>query len=286
MDNGKGLASLRCRRAAKQDFYENVVNKKCKKNKCTKKAKTLSKSCKKPCNNQPIIKKSCKSFSKPCPKPCNAKPCVKTSSCDKICGKTCQTVCDKLNLFPPEGACEKKTVKHNFKVTLGECKVRRDVKVTHCITANLDHHIKENIICKHPACTKYTCEEKNKVVEGKKCDVKFPEQKDITFIDESCCSKKTDCSDSSSSDSSCSSSTSSCGSDSSSSGFVSSSSSSCDSSYLSSSDYKSRPKSCRPKCRRAPPSSCSSTNSYYSSQSSKSRCKKHKNHKGFPEIIF
>ena len=69
---------------------------------------------------------------------------------------------------------EKKTVTHCFKVTLGECKVSRDVKITHCINASYNHHIKENVLCKHDPCTKNTKEEKNTVVDGHECKAKFP----------------------------------------------------------------------------------------------------------------
>lgn len=104
--------------------------------------------------------------------------------------KKCKSICDKLCLTPPEGACEKKTVTHYFQVALGECKVTRDVMVTHCITANLNHHIKENVLCKHEPCTKHTCEEKHKIEHG--CDIDFPEcEEDIVFVEE-CCTRSRD----------------------------------------------------------------------------------------------
>jgi len=78
-------------------------------------------------------------------------------------------------LVPPPNAREKKNVTHCFKVTLGDCKVTRDVKIIHHITANLDHHIKEHVICKHNPCTKYTSEDLQTVKDGKCCDIKFPE---------------------------------------------------------------------------------------------------------------
>jgi hypothetical protein len=88
-------------------------------------------------------------------------------------------------LKPHKDACEKKTVTHYFQVCLGECKVTRNVKITHCITANLNHHIEENVICKHEPCTKYTSEERETVNNGKCCNVKFPEcEKDIVFVDD------------------------------------------------------------------------------------------------------
>jgi hypothetical protein len=65
------------------------------------------------------------------------RPCDK--SCDKSCDEPCNTICDKLCLTSSEDACEKKRVTHNFQVVLGECKVTRDVKVTHCITAQSPH---------------------------------------------------------------------------------------------------------------------------------------------------
>ncbi|VBB18601.1 hypothetical protein YASMINEVIRUS_1064 [Yasminevirus sp. GU-2018] len=116
-----------------------------------------------------------------------ATSCEKRERRHKRCKKEkqCGTICDRLCLAPPENACEKKTVTHCFKVVLGECKVTRDVKVTHCITANLNHHIKEDVVCKHDPCTKYTCEEKHTVKDGKCCDVKFPDCDDnIVFVDD------------------------------------------------------------------------------------------------------
>ena len=95
----------------------------------------------------------------------NSKNCCVDSICDKIC-------------FPnPDKCCERKCVKHVFKVTLGECHVERDVKILHCITANLDHKIKENIICKHEPCTKYVKKEINRVNDSKCCKVQFPKEK-------------------------------------------------------------------------------------------------------------
>lgn len=102
--------------------------------------------------------------------------------------KECKTICDRLCLEPPDDACEERRVVHKFKVILGECKVTRDVKITHCITANLDHHIKEYVTCKHEPCVKHTHDEKHTVVDGKCCDVKFPDcDDDIQF--EECESK-------------------------------------------------------------------------------------------------
>src|SRR5271170_1653840 len=65
---------------------------------------------------------------------------------DDLRREICNTLCDRLCLTPPEDACEKKCVTHQFEVSLGECKVTRDVNVVHKIKANLEHHIKENII--------------------------------------------------------------------------------------------------------------------------------------------
>ncbi len=87
------------------------------------------------------------------------------------------SICDKICYPNPDDCCETKCVKHIFKVCLGECNVTRDVKVLHCITANLDHHIKENVICKHAPCTKYTRKEINTVNDSKCCKVKFPQDK-------------------------------------------------------------------------------------------------------------
>jgi hypothetical protein len=112
----------------------------------------------------------------------------KNESCDTEESKSCDNIniCDKLCLPPPKDACEKTNVTHCFKVTLGECKVTRDVKVTHCITANLNHHIKENIICNHEPCTKYTSDVIHKVDDGKCCDVEFPDHDDeIEFVGKS-----------------------------------------------------------------------------------------------------
>ena len=99
-----------------------------------------------------------------------------------------KSVCDTLCLKPPKNACEKVNVKHYFKVTLGKCQVTRDVNVYHNITANLKHHIKENVKCQHTDCTKHTYEEVNTVKDGKHCNIKFPTSKDdLIIIDE--CSK-------------------------------------------------------------------------------------------------
>jgi len=194
----------------------------------------------------------------PCRKPSRKPSCKPKDNCKKLkcpipgpCDKRCQTVCDKLCLVPPKDPHEEKHVTHCFKVKLGECKVTRNVKVTHCITANLDHHIKENVICKHAPCTKVTCEEINTVNDGKRCKAKFPREEDITFVDESdCCynnsKSSSSCSDSSSSDScssssssdSCSSDSSSCSSSFTSTSCNSSGSSSSCSSSSSSSDSK------------------------------------------------
>lgn len=147
--------TMEIRRNTKKDVYDN------KRPKCYKKSKSSSSSSR------------------------ETKRCKKEKRCKK--DSKCKTICDKLCLTPPEGACEKKTETHYFQVALGECKVTRDVKITHCITANLNHHIKENILCKHEPCTKYTCEEKHKVDHG--CDIDFPEcEDDIVFVDE--CDKK------------------------------------------------------------------------------------------------
>jgi hypothetical protein len=116
---------------------------------------------------------------------------IKKKKCKK--NKTCNTICDRLCLEPPKGACENRRVVHKFKVVLGECKVTRDVNITHCITANLDHHIKEYITCKHEACAKNTQEVKHNTVDGKCCNVKFPDCDDhIDFVDNSSqCSEST-----------------------------------------------------------------------------------------------
>lgn len=102
-----------------------------------------------------------------------------------------KTICDRLCLTPPKDACEKKCVTHQFEVSLGECKVTRDVNIIHKIKANLEHHITENVICKHEPCTKRTNEEVCRIDDGKCCDVKFPECDDeIKFIQESDCHSK------------------------------------------------------------------------------------------------
>jgi len=111
----------------------------------------------------------------------------KSSSKCKPC-KPCksQSVCDTLCLKPPKNACEKVKVKHFFKVTLGKCQVSRDVNVYHNITANLKHHIKENVKCQHTDCTKHTYEEINTVKDGKDCNMKFPISKDDLIIIDEC----------------------------------------------------------------------------------------------------
>ena len=102
----------------------------------------------------------------------------------RSCKKKCDTICQRLDLSPPKNACEKKTVKHFFQVSLGKCEVTRDVKVTHCITANLKHHIEENVVCHHEPCTKYTHKKIHSVENGNCCKVKFPECDDkITYLD-------------------------------------------------------------------------------------------------------
>jgi hypothetical protein len=108
-------------------------------------------------------------------------------------GQNCtnKTICDRLCLTPPKDACEKKCVTHQFEVSLGECKVTRDVNIIHKIKANLEHHITENVICKHEPCTKRTNEEVCRVDDGKCCDVKFPECDDeIKFIQDTDCNSK------------------------------------------------------------------------------------------------
>lgn len=101
------------------------------------------------------------------------------------CEKKVGSVCQRLDLTAPKDACEKKCVKHFFKVSLGKCEVTRDVNVTHCITANLKHHIEENVTCHHKPCTKHTHKKIHKVEHGDCCKVKFPECDDkITFVNE------------------------------------------------------------------------------------------------------
>lgn len=158
--------TMEARRTVKRDVYVNERSSKGSRYASKRSSKGSSKeSCKEKSNSSSSSSSSHKSH----------KRCKKE--------KRCKTICDKLCLTPPEGACEKKTVTHYFQVALGECKVTRDVKVTHCITANLNHHIKENVLCKHEPCTKYTCEEKHKVDHG--CDIDFPEcEDDIVFVDE------------------------------------------------------------------------------------------------------
>ena len=103
----------------------------------------------------------------------------KHKHCDK------HNMCERLSLEPPKNACEEKKVTHHFQVTLGECKVSRDVKVTHCLTANLHHHIKEDVTCKHVPCTKHQSENVHTVRDGKSCDVSFPDdESDIVFVDD------------------------------------------------------------------------------------------------------
>lgn len=111
------------------------------------------------------------------------KRCKKEKRCKK--DKRCKTICDNICLVPPKNACEKKHVTHKFKISLGECKVVRDVNITHYVEANLEHLIKENITCVHEPCTKQTCEEINKIKDGKRCNVDFPECEDeISFVHE------------------------------------------------------------------------------------------------------
>jgi len=95
----------------------------------------------------------------------------------------------KLDLVPPKNAPEKVNMTHCFKVSLGKCKVVRDVKVLHTIVANLNHHINENVVCKHVSCTKYTNEDCNVVNDGACCHAEFPKNsKDIVFSDAWSCS--------------------------------------------------------------------------------------------------
>lgn len=99
-----------------------------------------------------------------------------------------KNICDRLCLTPPDGACEEKNVKHQFEIVLGDCKVVRDVNIIHKITANLEHHIKENIICEHDPCTKHTHEEICKTDDGKCCKVNFPDcDDDIKIIEDTQC---------------------------------------------------------------------------------------------------
>lgn len=90
---------------------------------------------------------------------------------------------NNLCLIPPDNACEERREKHNFKVVLGECKVVRDVNVTHCIVANLEHHIKEDIICQHKTYTKQTTEHKKTEKCGSHCNEKFPNNCEIVDSD-------------------------------------------------------------------------------------------------------
>ena len=117
--------------------------------------------------------------------------CKKYRKCKSMSDRCCESICDRLDLVPPDDACEKKNVKHCFQVTLGKYEVVRDVKVTHCVTANLKHHIKENIICEHKPCTKHTYKNINSVNDGKCCKVDFPKCDDkIEYVDEKSCNKK------------------------------------------------------------------------------------------------
>jgi hypothetical protein len=84
-----------------------------------------------------------------------------------------KNTCNNVSLVPPKCANEEKTVTHDFKVILGECKVKRNVKITHCVVANVEHTINENIVCKHAPTTKYTTSTKNTVNNGHKCNVKI-----------------------------------------------------------------------------------------------------------------
>ena len=104
-----------------------------------------------------------------------SKCCKKEKKCERKYETKCETLCHRLDLTPPKNACEKKTVTHCFQVSLGKCEVTKDVKITHCITANLKHHIEENVVCHHEPCTKYTQKKVHVVEDGKCCKVKFPE---------------------------------------------------------------------------------------------------------------
>jgi hypothetical protein len=109
-----------------------------------------------------------------------------------------KAICDNICLKPPHNAhkvCpENVNVSHHFKVKLGEYKVTKDVKVIHTITANLNHHITENVICNHASCNKHTHETTYKKTDGKHCNVSFPKKCDkIVHENVSFCREKPVC---------------------------------------------------------------------------------------------
>lgn len=85
----------------------------------------------------------------PCkPPPCKPSPCI-PSQCKPI-----------------------ETVTHDYKIILGECKVKRNVTYTHCIIANVEHTINENIICNHKPTTQYKVTNEKTYLNGKNCTAK------------------------------------------------------------------------------------------------------------------
>lgn len=104
------------------------------------------------CKPKPCVPKQCE------PKPCEPKPC-KSTSCKP-------TSCKPTPCKPTE------TVTHDFKVVLGECKVKRNVTYTHCIVANVEHTINENIVCNHKPITQHKITNKKIYANGNKCTAK------------------------------------------------------------------------------------------------------------------
>jgi hypothetical protein len=96
--------------------------------------------------------KSCK------PTPCRPIPC-KPTPCKP-------TPCKPTPTKPIE------TVTHDFKIVLGECTVKKNVTYTHCLVANVEHTINENIICNHKPTTQHKVTNKKTYVNGKTCTAK------------------------------------------------------------------------------------------------------------------
>lgn len=91
-------------------------------------------------------------------------------------------LCDELKLSNLHDTCPETKVRHHFKVILGKYKATKDVDITHCVTADIKHHIKE-IECDHIPCVKKKCKRKKSARDDKCRDIKIPEcNKNIVYM--------------------------------------------------------------------------------------------------------
>ena len=106
-----------------------------------------------------------------CSHNCRSNPCIPPIHCKP---KPCEPKPYKSKPCKPI-----ETVTHDFKVVLGECKVKRNVTYTHCIVANVEHTINENILCTHKPTTQHKVTNKKTYVNGNKCTAKPTKPKQV-----------------------------------------------------------------------------------------------------------